>query len=86
MARSNANVQMSDAGDYTVMAVNTYGSVNSSVAMLTVELPTPTAYSPPRLAGIGSAGRGSAAILTEMRFLKGASRNKLYNRGKEFFA
>ncbi|MBI4324289.1 MAG: immunoglobulin domain-containing protein [Chloroflexi bacterium] len=36
-----ANVQMSDAGDYTVVVTNTYGSVTSSVAALTVQLPTP---------------------------------------------
>ncbi len=36
-----ANVQMSDAGDYTVVVTNPYGSINSSVAALTVELPTP---------------------------------------------
>ena len=32
-----ANVQMSDAGDYTVVVTNTYGSVTSSVAALTVQ-------------------------------------------------
>jgi len=37
-----ANVQMSDAGDYTVVVTNPYGSVTSSVAALTVQLPTPT--------------------------------------------
>jgi uncharacterized repeat protein (TIGR03803 family) len=37
-----ANVQMSDAGDYTVVVTNTYGSVTSSVAALTVQPPTPT--------------------------------------------
>jgi uncharacterized repeat protein (TIGR03803 family) len=37
-----ANVQISDAGNYTVVVTNTYGSVTSSVAALTVQLPTPT--------------------------------------------
>jgi uncharacterized repeat protein (TIGR03803 family) len=32
-----ANVQMSDAGDYTVLVANDYGSVTSSVAALTVQ-------------------------------------------------
>ncbi len=41
-----ANVQMSDAGDYTVVVTNTYGSVTSSVAALTVQLPTPIVLTP----------------------------------------
>ena len=41
-----ANVQMSDAGSYTVVVTNSYGSVTSSVAALTVQLPTPTVLTP----------------------------------------
>jgi uncharacterized repeat protein (TIGR03803 family) len=41
-----ANVQMSDAGDYTVVVTNSYGSVTSSVAALTVQLPTPIVLTP----------------------------------------
>jgi uncharacterized repeat protein (TIGR03803 family) len=36
-----ANVQMGDVGDYTAVVSNAYGSVASSVAALTVQLPTP---------------------------------------------
>ena len=36
------NVQVNDAGDYTVVVTNAYGSITSSVAVLTVQVPTPT--------------------------------------------
>jgi formylglycine-generating enzyme required for sulfatase activity len=42
-----ANVQMTNAGDYSVVVTNTYGSVTSSVAVLTVPSPVPVITSQP---------------------------------------
>jgi hypothetical protein len=37
-----SNMQPANTGNYTVVVTNTYGSVTSSVAMLTLQLPPPT--------------------------------------------
>jgi hypothetical protein len=37
-----ANFQMSDVGGYSIVVTNAYGSVTSSVAVLNMQLPTPT--------------------------------------------
>jgi uncharacterized repeat protein (TIGR03803 family) len=53
-----ANVQMSDAGDYTVVVTNAYGSVTSSMAALTVQLPTPIVLTADSNSSFSSTGFG----------------------------
>jgi len=53
-----ANLQPSDAGDYTVVVTNPYGSVTSSVAALTVQLPTPIVLTAAGNGGVSSNGFG----------------------------
>jgi hypothetical protein len=47
------NVQMTDAGDYTVVVTNVAGSVTSVVAMLTVTNPLPPSLDAPVMASTG---------------------------------